>query len=84
MRLDEEMLEMEERELRKLLPASATLHNCLLLSLSKVSKSFLKKYISRMELSASSLNLEASLSAKTPRVRWVYLFVHPPLSDRCN
>ena len=27
MRLDEEMLEMEERELRKLLPASATLHN---------------------------------------------------------
>ena len=39
-KLAEEMLKTEERELRKLLPASATLHNCLLLSLSKVSKSF--------------------------------------------
>jgi len=34
-KLDEEMLKTEERELRKLLPASATLHNCILLSLSK-------------------------------------------------
>ena len=33
----EEMVEREERKLEKLLPASATLHNCLLLFLSKVS-----------------------------------------------
>ena len=35
-RLCEEELKMEEEEVRKVLPASATLHNCLLLSLNKV------------------------------------------------
>ena len=35
-RLCEEELKMEEEEMRKLLPASATLYNCLLLSLNKV------------------------------------------------
>ena len=35
-RLCEEELKMEEEEVRQLLPASATLHNCLLLSLNKV------------------------------------------------
>lgn len=34
-RLCEEELKMEEEEMRKLLPASATLYNCLLLSLNK-------------------------------------------------
>ena len=71
-KLDEEMLKTEERELRKLLPASATLHNCILLSLSKVSTSFQWKetFLSRMELSGSFLSSAACLSAKTPRVRW--------------
>ena len=35
-RLCEEELKTEEEEGRKVLPASATLHNCLLLSLNKV------------------------------------------------
>ena len=35
-RLCEEELKMEEEEVRQLLPASATLHNCLHLSLNKV------------------------------------------------
>ena len=35
-RLCEEELKIEEEEVRKVLPASATLHNCLLLSLNKV------------------------------------------------
>ena len=34
--LDDNLMEKEEKELRKLLPISALLHNCLVLALSKV------------------------------------------------
>ena len=46
--LDDNLMEREEKELRKLLPISALLHNCLVLALSKVTidHSLIKRQIS--------------------------------------
>ena len=46
--LDDNLMEKEEKELRKLLPISALLHNCLVLALSKVTidHSLIKRQIS--------------------------------------